>query len=33
MACIDQRLRRKDSSVEALIRQGVKPSAARLIEL
>jgi len=32
MACIDQRLRRKDSSVEALIRR-VKPSAARLIEL
>jgi hypothetical protein len=33
MACIDQRLRRKGSSVEALIRRGVKPSAARLIEL
>jgi hypothetical protein len=33
MARIDQRLRRKGSSVEALIRRGVKPSAARLIEL
>jgi hypothetical protein len=33
VACIDQRLRRKGSSVEALIRRGVKPSAARLIEL
>ena len=33
MACIDQRLRRKGSSVEALVRRGVKPSAARLIEL
>ena len=33
MACIDQRLRRKGSSVEALIRRGVKPSAVRLIEL
>ena len=32
-ACIDQRLRRKGSSVEALIRRGVKPSATRLIEL
>jgi hypothetical protein len=32
-ACIDQRLRRKGSSVEALVRRGVKPSAARLIEL
>ena len=33
MACIDQRLRRKGSSVEALVRRGVKPSAVRLIEL
>jgi hypothetical protein len=33
IACIDQRLRRKGSSVEALIRRGVKPSATRLIEL
>jgi hypothetical protein len=33
IACIDQRLRRKRSSVEALVRRGVKPSAARLIEL
>jgi hypothetical protein len=33
MSCIDQRLRRKGSSVEALVRRGVKPSAARLIEL
>ena len=33
MACIDQRLRRKGSSVKALVRRGVKPSAARLIEL
>ncbi len=33
MACIDQRLRRKGSSVEALVRRGVKPSAARLIVL
>ena len=33
MACIDQRLRRKGSSVEALVRRGVKPSAGRLIEL
>jgi hypothetical protein len=31
--CIDQRLRRKGSSVEALVRRGVKPSAVRLIEL
>jgi hypothetical protein len=31
--CIDQRLRHKGSSVEALIREGVKPSAARLVEL
>ena len=29
MACIDQRLRRKGSSVEALVRSGVKPSAGR----
>jgi hypothetical protein len=33
IACIDQRLRRKGSSVEALIRRGVKPWATRLIEL
>src|SRR4249920_3674195 len=33
MVCIDQRLRRKGSSVESLVRRGVKPSAARLIEL
>jgi hypothetical protein len=33
VACIDQRMRRKASSVEALIRRGVKPSATRLIEL
>jgi hypothetical protein len=33
IACIDQRLRRKGSSVEALVRRGVKPSAGRLIEL
>lgn len=33
IACIDQRLRRKGSSVETLIRRGVKPSAVRLIEL
>jgi hypothetical protein len=33
MACINQRLGRKGSSVEALGRRGVKPSAARLIEL
>ena len=33
MVCIDQGLRRKGSSVEALVRRGVKPSAARLIEL
>src|SRR5438093_11648615 len=33
MACIDQRLRHKSSSVEALIRRGVTPSAARLIGL
>jgi hypothetical protein len=33
VACIDQRLRRKGSGVEALIRRGVKPSATRLIEL
>ena len=33
MSCIDQGLRRKGSSVEALVRRGVKPSAARLIEL
>jgi len=32
MACIDQRLRGKGSSVEALVRRGVKPSAVRLIE-
>jgi len=32
-SCIDQRLRRKGSSVEALIREGVKPSAARLVQL
>jgi hypothetical protein len=33
IACIDQRLRRKGSSVDSLVRRGVKPSAARLIEL
>jgi hypothetical protein len=33
IACIDQRLQRKGSSVEALVRRGVKPSAGRLIEL
>jgi hypothetical protein len=33
MGCIDQGLRRKGSSVEALVRRGVKPSATRLIEL
>jgi hypothetical protein len=33
ITCIDQRLRRKGSSVEALVRRGVKPSAGRLIEL
>ena len=33
MSCIDHRLRSKGSSVEALIRGGVKPSAARLVEL
>jgi hypothetical protein len=33
MSCIDQRLRHQGSSVEALIRGGVKPSAARLVEL
>jgi hypothetical protein len=33
MACIDQRLRRKGSSVESSVRRGVKPSAARFIEL
>ena len=33
MSCIDQGLRRKGSSVEALVRRGVKPSAARLFEL
>jgi hypothetical protein len=33
MSCIDQGLRRKGSSVEALVRRGVRPSAARLIEL
>jgi hypothetical protein len=33
VACIDQRMRRKGSGVEALIRRGVKPSATRLIEL
>jgi hypothetical protein len=33
IACIDRGLRRKGSSVEALVRRGVKPSAARLIEL
>jgi hypothetical protein len=33
MSCINQRLRHKGSSVEALVRRGVKPSAARLIEL
>ena len=33
MACIDRGLRRKGSSIEALVRRGVKPSAARLIEL
>ena len=33
MSCIDHRLRSKGSSVEALIRAGVKPSAARLVEL
>jgi hypothetical protein len=33
MACIDQRLKHKGSSIEALVRRGVKPSAARLIDL
>jgi hypothetical protein len=33
MACIDQRLKHNGSSIEALVRRGVKPSAARLIEL
>jgi hypothetical protein len=33
MSCIDQGLRRKGSSVEALVRRGVKPSATRLIDL
>src|SRR6185312_7559768 len=33
LGCIDQRLRHQGSSVEALIRGGVKPSAARLVEL
>ena len=33
MACIDRGLRRKGSSIEALVRRSVKPSAARLIEL
>jgi hypothetical protein len=33
MSCIDHRLRSKGSSVEALIRGGVKPSAAQLVEL
>jgi hypothetical protein len=33
MSCIDQGLRRRGSSVEALVRRGVKPSAARLIDL
>jgi len=33
MSCIDHRLRSKGSSVEALIRGGVKLSAARLVEL
>jgi len=33
MACIDQRLKHKGSSTEALVRRGVTPSAARLIEL
>jgi hypothetical protein len=33
MACIDQRLKHKGSSVEALVRRGVTPSAARLSEL
>jgi hypothetical protein len=32
-SCIDQRLRRKGSSVEALISGGVKPSATRLVQL
>jgi hypothetical protein len=32
-SCIDQRLRHKGSSVEALIRGGVKPSATRLVQL
>jgi hypothetical protein len=32
-SCIDQRLRHKGSSVEALILAGVKPSAPRLVEL
>ena len=32
-SCIDQRLRHKGSSLEALIRRGVKPSAGWLIEL
>jgi len=33
MSCIDHRLRSKGSSIEALIRGGVKPSAAQLVEL
>jgi hypothetical protein len=33
LVCIDQRLRRKGSSVDALVRRGVKPSAVRLIEI
>jgi Tfp pilus assembly protein PilX len=33
LACIDQRLRGKGSSIEALARRGVKPSAAWLTEL
>jgi hypothetical protein len=33
MACIDQRLKHKGSSVEALVRRGVTPLAARLIKI
>jgi hypothetical protein len=33
IACIGQRLRRKGSSIEALVRRGVKPTAAWLIKL
>jgi hypothetical protein len=33
MTCVDQRLKHKGSSIEALVRRGVIPSAARLIQL